>query len=91
MVIAETPISTSALLYSAKTLDNALHRKDLGPDGSVCVHIDVAQNGIGNHSCGPEPLEEYRLYPVKSSLKLRLVPFHANEITEERLYINNII
>ena len=91
MVISETPISTSALLYTAKTLDNAAHRKDLVPDGSVCVHIDVAQNGIGNNSCGPEPLEEYRLYPVKSSLKLRLVPFHANEITEERLYINNII
>lgn len=89
MVIADTPVSASALLYSALELDKAAHQKDLLLDGSVCVHIDVDQTGIGNHSCGPETLEEYRLYPKKAELKLRFLPFHCNEVSEEELYDKN--
>lgn len=91
MIISEIPMSASALLYSAKTLDDAVHQKDLIPDGSVCVHLDVSQNGIGNESCGPKPLEKYRLYPVKAALKLRLIPFHSSESSEEKLYQKNIL
>ena len=91
MVISDSPVSASALLYSSAELDNAKHMKDLSPDGSVCVHIDVAQTGIGNNSCGPETLEKYRLYPKKVSLKLRLLPFHRNENNEEEIYIENTI
>ncbi len=91
MIISDTPVSASALLYSAKELDRATHQKELLPDGSVCVHIDVAQTGIGNQSCGPETLEKYRLYPLKSKLNLRMLPFHRNETSEEELYTRNTI
>jgi beta-galactosidase len=89
MVISDSPISASALLYTAQELDRAMHLKDLVPDGSICVHMDVAQTGIGNHSCGPETLEKYRLYPKKTLLKLRLLPFHSNETSEEEIYNSN--
>ncbi|MDX1358127.1 MAG: beta-galactosidase small subunit, partial [Clostridia bacterium] len=91
MVISDSPVSASALLYTAQELDRAMHLKDLAPDGSVCVHMDVAQTGIGNHSCGPETLEKYRLYPKKAMLKLRLVPFHRNENSEESIYLSNTV
>lgn len=90
MIISETPISVSSLLYSAKTLDDAKHKMDLVPDGSICVHLDIAQNGIGNNSCGPEPLEKYRLYPMEASIKIRLIPFHINESSSDELYKKHI-
>ena len=65
--------------------------KDLEPDGSICVNLDIAQNAIGNHSCGPEPLEKYRLYPRKSKLNLRLVPYNKNECSEEEVYTLNTL
>ena len=91
MVISTNPISAGALLYSAEELDRAMHLKDLEPDGSICVNLDIAQNAIGNHSCGPEPLEKYRLYPRKSKLNLRLVPYNKNECSEEEVYTLNTL
>lgn len=90
LIVSESPISASALLYSAKTLDDAKHKMDLVPDGSICVHLDIAQSGIGNNSCGPEPLDKYRLYPKQSSMKLRFIPFHVNEASSDELYRKHV-
>lgn len=89
MIISEKPISASALHYTAEALDYAKHQKDLVPDGSICVNIDVAQNAIGNHSCGPEPSEQYRLYPIAASSKILIIPFNKFETEEESLYSKN--
>lgn len=89
MILSDTPINASALLFTAQELDRAKHQKDLTPHGSVCVHLDTAQNGVGNHSCGPEPMEQYKLYPRRESMTLRLIPFNEYETNEETLYRNN--
>ncbi|MBN2557735.1 MAG: DUF4981 domain-containing protein [Clostridia bacterium] len=89
MILAEEPLSVSALLHTAEELDRASHAKDLVPDGSLCVNLDTAQNAIGNHSCGPEPLEKYRLYPRSVHSKVRIIPFHRNDTNEESLYSRN--
>ncbi|MBN1624114.1 MAG: DUF4981 domain-containing protein [Clostridia bacterium] len=86
MMIAEKPISASALLYTAIELDNRNHQKDLVPDGSICVNLDAAQTGVGNHSCGPETLEEYRLYPRHEETNIRFIPFNRMETSEDELF-----
>jgi beta-galactosidase/beta-glucuronidase len=86
MMIAENPISASALLYTAIELDKRNHQKDLIPDGSICVNLDAAQTGVGNHSCGPETLEEYRLYPRNEETNIRFIPFNRTETSEDELY-----
>lgn len=89
-IAMDEPVSASALYYSSTELDRASHLKDLNPDGSICVTIDAAQTGVGNHSCGPEPLEKYRLHAVEKTLKFRLQPFSDNEYDEEFLYGANM-
>ena len=86
MVISEKPISASALLYTAQELDSKVHQKDLVPDGSICINLDAVQTGIGNHSCGPETLPEYRLYPRKERTCIRFIPFNRYESSEDELY-----
>ncbi len=86
MVIAEKPISASALLYTAIELDEKKHQKDLIPDGSICLNLDAAQTGVGNHSCGPETLEKYRLYPRFEETHIRFIPFNRMETSEDELY-----
>lgn len=84
------PVPFSALYFTSNELDRATHQKDLIPDGSICVNIDAAQSGVGNHSCGPEPLEKYKLFPEKKTLKFRLIPFNDCEYEEEYLFESNI-
>ena len=90
MIIAENPISASALLFTATELASKAHQKDLVHDGSICVNLDAAQTGIGNNSCGPETLEQYRLYPRYEKTSLRFIPFHRSEASEDELYRLNI-
>jgi beta-galactosidase len=89
-VAMDEPISASVLYYSSTELDRTAHLKDLVPDGAICVNIDAAQSGVGNHSCGPEPLEKYRLHAVEKTLRCRFEPFCDNEYDEEFLYWKNI-
>ena len=48
--------------YTDKALDEAQHVPELvGADATV-VSIDYAHGGIGSNICGPEPMEQYKLY-----------------------------
>ncbi len=89
MIIAEKPVSASALLYTAQELNEKNHQKDLVPDGSICINLDAAQTGVGNHSCGPETLEKYRLYPRHETTTIRFIPFNRLEANEDELYAMN--
>ncbi|HPJ21737.1 MAG TPA: hypothetical protein PLH18_05225, partial [Clostridia bacterium] len=89
MIIAEKPVSASALLYTAQELNEKNHQKDLVPDGSICINLDAAQTGVGNHSCGPETLEKYRLYSRHETTTIRFIPFNRLEANEDELYALN--
>lgn len=47
--------------YTDQQLTKAEHDDELPRGGDTVVSIDMMQGGLGSNSCGPEPLEEYRL------------------------------
>ena len=53
--------SFSAHDYTDEQLTAATHNDELQRGGDTVVSIDMAQGGLGSASCGPEPLEKYRL------------------------------
>lgn len=47
--------------YTDEALNEAKHQPELESAGETVVSIDWRQGGIGSNSCGPEPMEEYKL------------------------------
>lgn len=63
MVFGEVPYAMSALPFTAKELDDMKHTPETLARDKAVVSIDYAQNGLGNRSCGPDVLPQYRLQP----------------------------
>jgi len=57
----------TARRWSTAQLDAARHTVELTDEGSVWLHLDAAQQGIGTGSCGPGALPQYRLPSVATS------------------------
>ncbi|MFO7637180.1 MAG: glycoside hydrolase family 2 TIM barrel-domain containing protein [Clostridia bacterium] len=88
MVVADGPMSVNASFYTVGELDEKTHYNELEHSGSLVLNFDVRMGGVGNNSCGPEPLMEYRLYPEeRETLGLTLVPFTSKEWSEEEYYL----
>ena len=60
-VTADAPFQFSATPYTDACIDAATHVNDLHADGTVTVHLDAAQTGVGTATCGPGILPAYRL------------------------------
>ena len=60
-VTADKPFQFSALPYTDTCIDAATHVNELQPDGTVTVHLDAAQTGVGTATCGPGVLPAYWL------------------------------
>lgn len=58
------PFEFGALPYTDANLDAATHINELTPDGTVTVHLDAVQAGVGTATCGPGVLPPY-LVPVE--------------------------
>ncbi len=63
LIAADTKVCFTASNYSPDDLDKATHTYELPNRKEIYLSIDWRQNGLGNRSCGPEVLEEYKLYP----------------------------
>ncbi len=66
--------SFSAHDYSDMDLTVAEHAHELERQPEITWNIDYAQGGLGSNSCGPEPLEQYRLMPEPAVLEFVLRP-----------------
>ena len=71
MFRADVPMFVQALHFSAEDLENARHHvrnesrhSPLMPRRETCLNLDIRQLGLGNGSCGPQPLDRYR-FPVR--------------------------
>lgn len=58
---AEGMQSFSALPYSAETLENTAHDDELPETDGTYFCVDIDMSGLGSNSCGPLPLEKYRV------------------------------
>ena len=65
LVFGVVPYPMSALPFTASELDDMKHTTDTLDRDKVVVTVDYAQNGLGNRSCGPDVLPQYRLQPEK--------------------------
>lgn len=69
---AEGNVSFSATRYTDSDLMNARHEWELVKRPFVYLHLDGAQRGIGNASCGPNTLKDYCIKQQPVSYRLRL-------------------
>lgn len=60
-VTADAPFQFSATPYTDACIDAATHVNELHADGTVTVHLDAAQTGVGTATCGPGILPAYWL------------------------------
>lgn len=49
--------------FTLNSLTQAKHRNELARDCKNHLYIDYKMRGLGSHSCGPEPEEEFELRP----------------------------
>lgn len=73
-ITSDKPFQFSALPYSDKTIDAATHINELTADGTVTVHFDAAQTGVGTATCGPGVLPHYRLPMATYDFKITIIP-----------------
>lgn len=59
----EKKYTMSALPFEPKELDLMKHSIDTEERNKIVFTLDYAQNGLGNRSCGPDVLPQYRLIP----------------------------
>lgn len=77
ILVAGSPsFSFTAHDYSDADLTRATHDDLLEHDeDTIWLSLDKAHYGLGSNSCGPEPLEEYRLKPQPDILSFIIRPF----------------
>ena len=61
--IGALPYTMSALPHTPEELEQMMHLSDTAAREKVVFTIDFAQAGLGNRSCGPDVLPQYRLEP----------------------------
>ncbi len=80
LVIAGNDFAFSAHHYTPEALTKATHTYELEEDDLTQVLIDGRMGPLGSNSCGPEPLEEHKLYlkePVDFDFVLMPVDLQA--------------
>ena len=76
-VFGETPYTMSALPHRPEELDSMKHQPDTFAREKTVLTVDFAQNGLGNRSCGPDVLPEYRLLPETVRYAYTLLPISS--------------
>ncbi len=79
MIIAEKPLSVTALHYTAADLDKAAHIHELTPREDIILSIDTWQLGLGNGSCGPGVIDKYARCPGTFDFSFYICPYAAKK------------
>ncbi|MCD6347138.1 MAG: DUF4981 domain-containing protein [Bacteroidales bacterium] len=79
LFIPDKPMAFSALHFTAHDLATARHTNELKPRPEVVLSMDYRNAGLGNGSCGPGPLEEYKIAPAGVAFGLTLMPVSSEE------------
>ncbi len=67
--------------YSSQALATWKHREDIVTEDVNYITIDGYMGGIGSNSCGPRPMDEYRLKAKRSyTYGFKIVPFTALDV-----------
>ena len=74
-VVMNGMMSISALHFKAEDMEQATHTNTLKPRNETFLSIDYKQMGLGNRSCGPETLPQYKLRPVPVQFTFTILPY----------------
>lgn len=74
LVTALRNFDFSAHWFTADDLTAAKHTYDLKRRNFITFNLDLAQNGIGSNSCGPEPWPGYALKPEHFAIEFIFIP-----------------
>jgi len=77
--IAEEICSFSAQHFTPEDLTQAYHTYEVNHHEDVTILLDYKQRGVGNSSCGPEALEQYKLYPGDYKFNYSIVLLDKSE------------
>jgi len=79
MLLAGGQFDLSVSRYTVDDLSSATHHHQLTPTDDVIVHLDAAQSGVGNGSCGPGTLEQYQVHAVPTRWRYAILAVDAND------------
>lgn len=86
VVAGREDVETSALHFTVQDLTNARHPYQLTPEDDTILSVNLASQGAGNKSCGPDTLAEYLIPNNKEySYEYTLLPYDvaaAQNLTE---------
>ncbi|MGL5317856.1 MAG: glycoside hydrolase family 2 TIM barrel-domain containing protein, partial [Bacteroidales bacterium] len=74
-IVSDNHFEFSALPYQDLNLENARHLNELEDKGTITVHLDDQQSGVGTATCGPGVLPAYRVEVSPKSFVFVLQPF----------------
>lgn len=64
------PMEAKASHFTPHDLLPAMHTFDLTPRGETWVTLNAKQRGVGTASCGPDTLDQYKIWPGEYRLEL---------------------
>lgn len=73
-VSADKPFIFAISRYDAEEVDKAAHPHEMKKRDDFVLSLDMAQTGIGSHSCGPDLPPEYELKPQEFEFCWRFTP-----------------
>jgi beta-galactosidase len=73
-IINDSPMSMSALHFTAMDLHKAAHLNELNPRKETILTLDARSLGLGNGSCGPGVIEKYMLHAEKVQFGFTIEP-----------------
>lgn len=76
------PLSGSASHFSNEHLFASYHTYELTPDKDIHLYIDMIQRGLGSGSCGPDTLDQYKIFPGEYAYSYKIIPLSKNDKAE---------
>lgn len=73
-ICSTQPFEFGALPYSDRNIAQSRHIDELRTDGTVTLHIDSCQAGVGTATCGPGVLPQYRVPLTRQTFEFTLSP-----------------
>ena len=88
LFIPDNPMSFSALHLTAQDLATARHTNELAHRKEVVLNFDYRNAGLGNGSCGPGPLDKFKIGAKSYAFGFTLMPVSTEDQRDEALTHN---
>lgn len=75
-------LSGSTSHFSNEQLFASFHTYELTPSKETYLYIDMIQRGLGTASCGPDTLDQYKIFPGEYNYSYTIVPLKKGDKPE---------